>query len=172
MATATQRPGDVAADLRTALHLGAGYAPRSLRFIRRERLGDWRLKVYGIATESHMPRPELVEATVDLARAVLPEPATGGERSGIGFVIAHDAATVCFGLVYWWQAANELHQRVYTSPRDDPRTLIPIAAPAAGCVWELGIIDFERRAWVDDVLANPAGPDIERYMARELDVVV
>jgi len=172
MATATRMSGAAVPDIRRTLHLGPGYEPRSLRFIRPEQLGDWRLKVYGIATVSHMPRPALVEATVDLARTVLPEPATGGERSGIGFVIAHDAATVCFALVYWWQAANELHQRIYTSPRDDPRALIPVAAPAAGCVWELDIIDFERRAWLDDVLANPAGPDIERYLARRLDAVV
>jgi hypothetical protein len=34
-------------------------------------------------------------------------------------------------------------------------------------VWELGAIDFERRAWLEDVLANPEGPDVERYLARE-----
>jgi hypothetical protein len=42
-----------------------------------------------------------------------------------------------------------------------------IPDPAAG-VWELGIIDFERRAWIEGVLANRAGPDLERYLSREL----
>lgn len=40
---------------------------------------------------------------------------------------------------------------------------------AAGCVWELEIVDFERRAWLADVLANPDGPDVERYLARHVD---
>jgi hypothetical protein len=40
---------------------------------------------------------------------------------------------------------------------------------AAGGVWELEIVDFERRAWLADVLANPAGPDVERYLGRHVD---
>jgi hypothetical protein len=47
--------------------------------------------------------------------------------------------------------------------------LTPVANPAAGCVYELGIIDFERRAWIEDVLANPAGSDVDRYLDRHLD---
>lgn len=87
----------------------------------------------------------------------------------MGFVIAHDAAGICFGLVYWWQGENELHQRLFMSSKDAPEDLWPIEHPAAGCVWELGIIDFERRAWLADVLANPAGPDLELYMSRTLN---
>jgi hypothetical protein len=33
------------------------------------------------------------------------------------------------------------------------------------CVWELEVIDFERRAWLEDVLK--AG-DVERYLSRAL----
>ena len=91
------------------------------------------------------------------------------DRPGIGFVIAHDAATVGIALIYWWQAANELHQRVFTSPLDEPAALAPVADPAAGCVWELGIIDFERRAWIEDVLKKG---DVELYLSRRLDTEV
>ena len=148
------------------------YRPRHLRFIRRQKLGDWRVKVYGIALFGRTPRSELTEATVSLAARTLPQPAASDDRPGIGLAIAHDAATACFGLVYWWQSANELHQRLFVSPLDDPAAFTPIENPAAGCVWELGIIDFERRAWIEDVLANPAGPDIDRYLARELNADV
>jgi hypothetical protein len=41
-----------------------------------------------------------------------------------------------------------------------------LSDPAAGCVWEIEVVDFERRAWLEDVLANPDGPDIERYLSR------
>jgi hypothetical protein len=34
------------------------------------------------------------------------------------------------------------------------------------------VIDFERRAWLTDVLANPAGPDVERYLARRHDAEI
>ena len=133
-----------------------------------ERAGDWRLKVYGLATPGRAARAALVDAVVRRAARVLPEPAITEERYGVGFLIAHDAATACFGLVYWWQAANELHQRCFMSPVDDPGALAKLPDPAAGCVWELAIIGFERRAWIDDVLANPDGADIERYLGRQL----
>ncbi len=55
------------------------------------------------------------------------------------------------------------------APHEDPTALERLPDQAAGCVWELGIIDFERRAWLEDVLANPAGPDLERYLSRRLD---
>ncbi len=148
------------------------YRPRHLRFIRQQVLGEWRIKVYAIATFGHEARSELIEPAVSLAETTLPQPAQSDERPGIGFVIAHDAANVCFALIYWWQSANELHQRVFVSPLDEPGHFRPIENPAAGCVWELGIIDFERRAWIEDVLANPAGPDIERYLSRALNADV
>lgn len=145
------------------------YRPRPLRFLRQERAGEWRLKLYGIAMPGQQVRPALVDATAALAAKVLPQPALGEGRYGTGFAIAQDAASACFGLVYWWQAQNELHGRAYGAPFDRPHDLQPIAQPDIGCVWVLGIIDFERRAWLEDVLANPAGADLDRYMGRRLD---
>ncbi|SRR5579871_2051079 len=148
------------------------YRPRHLRFIRRQDMGDWRIKVYGIATFGRTTRSELVEAAVSQAAKTLPQPAVSDDRPAIGFVIAHDAASVCFALVYWWQSANELHQRVFVSPLAEPGNFRRYENPGAGCVWELGIIDFERRAWLEDVLANPEGPDIDRYLNRALNADV
>ena len=122
--------------------LGDPYQPRPVRFIRLEPRGDWRLKVYGIATPGRTPRPELVAAAVEMALAVMPGPALDDARYGVGIVVVHDSATYCFALYYWWQSANELHQRVYAAPRDDPRALTKLADPAAGCVWELAVVDF------------------------------
>ena len=81
------------------------YRPRSIRFIRREDLGDWRLKVYGIGTHAPDARAEFVAATLDAAREALPE------RGGAGFVIAHDAQSAGLALVYWWDNDNEIHAR-------------------------------------------------------------
>ena len=152
--------------------LGDPYQPRPVRFIRLEPRGDWRLKVYGIATPGRTPRPELVTAAMDMAPAVLPAPAAGDERYGVGIVLVHDSATYCFALYYWWQSANELHQRVYAAPREDPRALAKLVDPAAGCVWELAVVDFERRAWLEDVLTNPRGPDVDRYLTRRFSAEV
>jgi hypothetical protein len=44
-----------------------------------------------------------------------------------------------------------------------------LADQPAGCIWELGVVDFESRAGRWDVLANPTDPDFDRYRARELN---
>ena len=41
-----------------------------------------------------------------------------------------------------------------------------------GCVWELEVIDFERRVWLRDVLANSDGPDLELYLTQSIKTVV
>lgn len=153
---------------KVAFEIEPRYQPRPVRFIRMERVGDWRLKVYGLSMPGTAARPELVEVAVQRAAEVLPRPAITDDRYGLGFVIAHDATAISIALVYWWQSGNELHQRCFVAPRDDPRAQRKLVDPAAGCVFELGIIDFERRAWVEHVLGDARGPDVAGYLARRL----
>jgi hypothetical protein len=133
------------------------YRSRSIRFIRNEQIGEWTMKVYGIGTHAPDARPEFVAATLDAARTALPE---GG---GAGFVIAHDATTAGLGLVYWWANENEIHGRFFLSPLDDASNTTPIDGTGLACVWELEILDFERRAWLEDVLKND---DVGAYLER------
>jgi hypothetical protein len=91
------------------------------------------------------------------------------DRYGVAFATAHDATSLYIALIYWWQSENELHQRIYVSPKGEPISFTQVENQPAGCVWELAIVDFERRAWIEDVLAGPAGPDLERYLDRRFD---
>jgi hypothetical protein len=146
--------------------LAAPHEPRPIRFLRRERAGAWRLKLYGIALPGQQVRGELADAAMELAPSVFPSPARDDGRYGIGFVTVHDAATFCFALYYWWESANECRYRAYASPRDDPTALAKIEEPGVGCVWELAVVDFESRAWLEHVLDNPDGPDFDRYLGQ------
>jgi hypothetical protein len=150
----------------------APYKPRHVRFVRREEVAGWRLKLYGIALDGREPDPEFVEATRDLAASVLPQPPASDDRYGVAFATAHDAASAYIALVYWWANENELHQRISVSPKRSPIAFVPVENQPAGCVWELEIVDFERRAWIEDVLANPEGPDLDRYFGRHVDADV
>ena len=132
-------------------------------------MAGYRLKVYGIWLQGRDAPEQLVERTLALAEESLPQPAVTGDRYGAGFVIAHDARTAGIPLIYWWQSENELHQRVFAGPRERLDEIAQLENQTAGCVWELEIIDFERRAWLMDVLANPAGPDLERYLSDTLE---
>ena len=129
------------------------HEPRHITFLSR----DGRFKHYGIGTHRPDPRPELVAAVRPLVPA--------GET---GFTISHDARFAGLGLVFWWAHENELHRAAYISPLDDAGALEPLFDAGLACVWELEIIDFERRAWLHDVLI---GDDVEAYLERALDPV-
>jgi hypothetical protein len=133
------------------------YEPRRVSFLGRE----GRLKHYGIATRGDAPHPELAAATRRVAEEVVPE--------GVyGFTIAHDAASAGLLLVYWWANENEIHRRFFASPLDDPGAFEPYDSTGMSCVWELEVIDFERRAWLEDVLK---GGEPERYLEEALEPV-
>jgi hypothetical protein len=132
---------------------GVSYEPRHISFLELE----GRLKHYGIGLRRE-PRPELVEATRRAAAGTVPDGA-------VGFTISHDAATAGLALVQWWANDNEIHKRVFASPLDDPGALAPADGTGMACVWELEVIDFERRAWLEDVLK---GGDVRRYLERNL----
>jgi hypothetical protein len=145
---------------------------RPICYVRAERVGDWRLKLYTIATHGQSVRPSLVDEALRRATAIFPTPALADQRHGIGFVTVHDARTASIALYYWWQSFNELHQRILVGPKDDPSAMTPLVHASAGCVWELEVIDFERRAWLADVLANPDGPDVDGYLSRHLETEI
>jgi hypothetical protein len=135
-------------------HAARVYRSRPIRFLRL--LGQ--MKAYGIAANAQLPRDELVDAA--LAEVT---------EEGPGFVIVHDAADHCFVLIHWWANENEVHQRILTAPLDDPDALRPLETPAIGCVWELEVTDFERRAWLEHVLARAEGPDLSGYLLARFD---
>jgi hypothetical protein len=134
------------------------YRPRSISFLDRE----GRVKHYGIGTHAPEPRAPLVAALKDRARECIPEGAPG-------FTIAHDATSAGLGIVYWWANENEIHRRLFASPIDDPGALEPFENGGLACVWELEVIDFERRAYLEEVLKRG---DVDAYLGRSLDPIV
>ena len=109
-------------------------------------------------------RPELLDATRERARG---EPPGRGLRRRV-----RDRARRRYpiALVYWWQGTNELHQRSFVG--ETIEALEPVEWTPAGCVYELAVVEFERRAWIEDVIGNPAGPDLDRYLARRFGGLV
>ncbi len=54
------------------------------------------------------------------------------------------------------------------SPKGPRIAFEQLADPPAACVWELAIVDVERRDSIEDVLAYEDGSDLERYLSRTL----
>jgi prepilin-type processing-associated H-X9-DG protein len=146
------------------------YKPRPIRFLELWQESGWRMKVYGIAYNRDLPRRELVEAAKRVARQRLPQPAITSNRYGAGFLGIHDGRGANFVFVDWWADENELHHHVYISPAGQPTQLrYATEADSKACVWDLHVMNFERQAWLDTVLTNPAGVDLEAYLAQRLN---
>lgn len=151
------------------LSVAAPYQPRPVRFLELWQEKDWAMKLYGIAHQADRPRPVLFPAAKEVARRHIFSPEPGVERYGVGFVGIHDGRGAVFVFVDYWADENELRHHVYVAPKDDPLALVyRTPTGLAACVWDLAVICFERQAWIDTVLANPAGPDLHAYLARRL----
>ncbi len=150
------------------LELQEPYQARPIRFLELWRESGWRLKVYGIAYQRPLPRPELIEAAKAVVRPHLLEALP--KCYGVGFLGVHDGRGANFVFLDFWADENELHHHVYVSPTDKPAQLEYVTPTGlAACVWDLRVLCFERQAWIDAVLANPTGPDLERYLACRLN---
>jgi hypothetical protein len=145
------------------------YQTRPIRSLGLLKAEGWRLKVYAAAYARPSPRSELVEATKRLVYR-LPQPPDAQGRYGVGFLCAHDGRGGCYAFVDWWADENELHHRIYFAEEDRPSQLVPVGPDGlTACVWDLAIMAFERQAWLDTVLRNSGGPDLERYLATWLE---
>lgn len=150
------------------------YRSRPIRFLELSQREGWRLKVYGIRFQGEEPQefpdPLLVEAAKRLAFNELEQPAKTSERYGVGFLIVHQGQDRNWVLLDWWYDSEILKQRLYCSPHNQSVDLQPVKqADLLACTWELVVHAFERQAWVELVLNNPSGPDLDAYCGRQLN---
>jgi len=114
-------------------------------------LGDTVLKWYDIAPADEPIEPD----TMLLARRALAEASRLGELrlGGVpGFVILHRCGGgFHFLLVSTWQNANELWETVWAKDGEDDPAFHPWPLDGTHrptfCVWELGVVAHERKAW-------------------------
>ena len=151
------------------IELREPYQPRPLRFLELWQLDDWRLKVIGIAYGRETPSTELVEAAKRIAADHLRMNRTRHTTYGVGFLGVHDGRGENQVFLDRWINENELVHGYWVSSKDEPaRLVVPDADHNSVCVWDLAVQCFERQAWVECVLNNPRGPDVDDYLARRI----
>lgn len=157
------------------IQLSAPYKTRPIRFLGLWEHEGWRVKVYGVSARDERPPQELVDAIKGVAGRTLPQPAVADDRHGIAFLYAHQGANGGgYCSVNWWARENELYHYQYESDASQLAELKSIEETGGSpfCVWDLAVIEHERRAWVESVLANDAGPDLDAYLGRVLEADV
>ena len=145
------------------------YPSRRVSHLGLETIGGWRMKIYGVTLEDREPRDDLVRAALAVAREALPRrDAASVATDGYGFCTIHESVRLCYVLVHWWAESNEVHQRLFSAPVSGDMPFAVHDSPAIGCVWELGVNDHERRAWMAHVLARPTNPAMDAYLASTI----
>ena len=155
------------------IRLREPYQPRPLRFLELWTVDDWRLKVIGITHGRETPSVELIEAAKRVAADYLRTRRTRHSSYNVGFLGVHDGRGENQVFLDRWINENELMHAYWVSPKDDPRSLVvPDPDHNSVCVWDLAVQCFERQAWLECVLDNPRGPDVEAYLARRVCALV
>lgn len=145
-----------------------GYAPRPVSFLELWETSGWRIKVYGIALEDGVPLDDLLRAAKSVTRERLPTPAIAPSRYGVGFMGVHRGRGSNLVFLDWWADENELRHHVFVSYPKAPEALTDVTSTSlSGCVWDLGLVAFERDAWIATALTDE--PDLDRYLARRLE---
>lgn len=130
-------------------------------------IDGWRIKRYEVCVEGSSVQPALLAAALDAARQSLP-PIDTPNVFGAGFVIAHQGQHAEWILVDWWIQGGILCQRLFSRPLGSNKPIEAAPAPLTACVWELPVLNHERDAWVQHVLADPANPRLDRYLKASL----
>lgn len=123
--------------------------------------------MYGISRHHQRPPAALVAAAKRIAEHRLPAACDHDDAYGVGFLAVHEGRDANFVVVNWWNRESELQRHVYRSALETPEALHDVTATGiSGTVWDLQILWFERNAWVEKVLGNPRGPDIQAYLKK------
>lgn len=156
-----------------SVHAIGPYRPRPIRSLELWEATGWRLKVIGIAARAERPSQALVEAAKRAAAGLLRERPTRHVHYGVGFLGVHEGEGENQVFLDRWINRNELMHDYWVSPTDRPGDLRTCDADHNSvCIWDLSVQWLEREAWIACVMNNPAGPDLEAYLARRIDVTL
>ncbi len=149
----------------------AAYQPRPFGYLGTWNEGAWALKTYGIhhrrpTGDQPLIDPAVADAARAQVRALLPRADEEGGHYQTGFVVLHQGLQGNWLLLQWWAHEDICCQILSRSDASAPEAFEVVTRPLMACVWELLVIDFERRAWIETALG--AAPDRQAYLDRRL----
>ncbi|GGF10128.1 hypothetical protein GCM10011611_14620 [Aliidongia dinghuensis] len=150
------------------------FRPRPVSALGLVEVRGWRWKLYGISAEGSRPRDALVAEAKRIAGRVMPTAGRGAAgrgptHYGVGWLTVHEGAAGDYVLVDWWSDQDIVQHRLYGAPRGQGPLRRGWPPGAACCVFEMAVAWHERQAWVRHVLAQAAAPDLDGYLADQLE---
>ena len=139
------------------------YRSREAGYLATIETEDGRIKLSGIAAEGS---PEFDDEVLETAIAVLRQAGAPSPNLGAGFAILHRGEEAWWLLLHWWLPGGiASHGLWHADIGPTPPRFSPAAPGLMACVWELGVIDFERRAFMATAMA---GAPLSDYFASTM----
>ncbi|MDP2621741.1 MAG: hypothetical protein Q8P46_16470 [Hyphomicrobiales bacterium] len=155
------------------------YHKRQVSFLGIEEHRGWTIKQYLILGSSRRPEEgefmlarhaRTMIAALPLAGSTDAPDLTNGSHA---ILIVHAGERANWYLPVWWVNGDTLRQRMFRGAREDATTLEDITdLGLIGRVWELAILDFERRTWIKTMMPKKGAPDPQRYLTTALTGMV
>jgi hypothetical protein len=139
------------------------YTPRSAWFERIVECGPAAIKLSAISVDS-APAAKTFAAAHNVIAAEGPALAAT-PHIGAGFAILHRGEEANWLLLLWWTEGGTATRKLWRGDLDDGESFKAVDPLYMACVWELGIVDFERRAWMETAMS---GRPIAEYLALTL----
>ncbi|KXF79212.1 hypothetical protein ATN84_05670 [Paramesorhizobium deserti] len=141
------------------------YIPRAARFAELVACGPATIKLSIIEADAAQP---VTGAAIDAVRAIIAQ--AGGRLAATrhlnaGFAILHQGEEGLWLLLHWWLEGGIATHLLWRSDLEGEPKFAPAEPLLMACVWELGIIDFERRAWMETAMS---GKPISDYLTRTM----
>lgn len=146
------------------------YQPRKIEMRRVAPVKDWNIKVYTITfQEKFNSKTVLDNAIFKLPKWLEKAKLLGLETYKIAFLIVHEGRDGVWSLFNWWIGENMLQSVTFYTSFDDAEQFEE--TPKEGgmaCIWELEVIDFERKMWIEHILKKTEKPDFARYLEQKI----
>jgi hypothetical protein len=147
------------------------YQPRKVEFRRIVSIDNWKIKVYTLTYKTGFEADEVLEN----ALANLPEwleitKTLDFETYKIAFLMVHEGRDGVWCILSWWLGENMLRSVTFGASLENPNQFEML--PKEGgmvCVWELEIVDFERKMWIECILKKAEKPDFAGYLEQRID---
>lgn len=126
------------------------------------------IKIYTVTYKSNFEASDALENAVAHIPDWLDRPGPKDFRADdFGFLIVHEGRDGNWTLFFRWIEGHMLHSQTFFSRGERILEQNPREGSMA-CIWELPIIDFERRLWVESMFGRELDEGREIYLGDQL----
>jgi hypothetical protein len=150
------------------------YKPRTIAFKEVIEVDQWKVKVYTISKQGTFDHSEFYESVLkQIPQWLKLENSFDSSHEHMAFLILHSGTEGIFSIINWWVGKNMLNTHIFLTEASRPSEFKRISGDGlAPCIWELEVIDHERRSWMKQVLKPSDGPDYPSYLTDVINTEI